>query len=148
MMKNELNSFVTIDQHSIGSLFLLIVVVFLIGCGQLSEAERQIRRDFSSIPSDMPVKDLGRVEFVSGSSREFEIDSNKQLSVTATELEDGQLEMKFDYQSSSEKLNGLHHKTFTQSSQFLLRPGMRCAPKMGEDVAVVIQPVIVTALSE
>ncbi len=147
MKTHELNFYVAIDRRWIGSYFLLIAVVFLIGCGQLSEEERQIRRDFPSIPSDMPVKDLGVVEFVSGSSREFEVDSNKQLSVTATEMDDGQMEVKFDYQSTSGNPNGWHYERFTQCSQFRLRSGMRCAPKMGDDVAVVIRPVIVASLS-
>lgn len=122
------------------SIFLFVILGF--GCSKVSESEAEIRKEFSSIPADMPIRELGVVEFESGTAKEFEMKKGKSLSITATELNDGNIEMKFEYGATSGKAAGLVKESYSETRRFLIRPGTRCAPKMGDDVAVVIRPVI------
>lgn len=131
-------------KHTITAGLSIMLAAFLMsGYSRMSEEEAQIRNDYSSIPEEMPVRNLGNVEMISGEPIEFDLAKGRHLSITATETDDGTLEMIFNYRAASRKIGGIVKEVYTEKSRFLLRPGMRCAPKMGDDIAVVIRPKIV-----
>lgn len=128
------------EKHTIIGLSVVLATFLMTGCSRMSEEEAQARKEFSSIPDDMPVKILGDFDLVSGIAREVNPGPGSSLSITATSMDAETIEMKFDYRSTISRIGGLTKEAYTQKSRFLLRPGMRCAPKMGDDLAVVIRP--------
>ncbi len=109
----------------------------------MSAEEAKIRQDFSSIPSDMPIEILGEIEFVSGFPRNIELNDGQSLSITATRQLDDTIQIYLEYESTKQSVGRLVTESYSEQSQFLLRPGMRCAPKLGDDLAIVFRPRII-----
>ncbi len=122
---------------------IILTILLIPACSKMTEEEAQIRQDFSSIPADMPVKNLGEVEFVSGSPKSIELNDEKSLAITATVQLDGSIQMLFEYESTERKVGGIIKESYSEQRQFLLRPGMRCAPQLGDDLVVVLRPTII-----
>ncbi len=118
---------------------LIMCILIGVGCARMSSSEREIRDSFSSIPDDMPIENLGSVTFAPGTPQSFDLEGG-HLSVTVTNAADGLLQVKMVYESTEKSWGGRRTESYRESSQFLLRPGMRCASKMGEEVAVILRP--------
>ena len=109
----------------------------------MSAEEAKIREDYSSIPSDMPIEILGEIEFVSGVPRNIELNYGQSLSITATTQLDDTIQISLEYESTKQSVGSLVTESYSEKSQFLLRPGMRCAPQLGDELAIVFRPRIV-----
>ncbi|WP_345324552.1 hypothetical protein [Novipirellula rosea] len=123
--------------------FLVFTPLLISGCSKMSAEEAKIRQDFSSIPSDMPVEILGEIEFVSGSPRVIELKDGQSLSIMATTQLDDTIQISLEYESTKQSVGSLVTESYSEQRQFLLRPGMRCAPKLGDDLAIVFRPRII-----
>lgn len=120
--------------------FLIIAPLLISGCSKMNAEEAEIRQDFSSIPSDMPIEILGEVEFVSGFPRKIELNDGQSLTITATTQPDDTIQISLEYESARQSVGRLVTESYSEQSQFLLRPGMRCAPKLGDELAIVFRP--------
>ncbi len=114
----------------------------------MSAEEARIRQDFSSIPSDMPIKILGEIEFVSGFPRKIELNDGQSLSITATKQRDDTIQISLDYESTKQSVGSLVTESYSEQSQFLVKPGMRCAPKLRDELAIVFRPRIIESDAE
>ncbi|WP_164921711.1 hypothetical protein [Rhodopirellula baltica] len=122
---------------------LALAPLLLSGCSEASEEELRIRQQFPSIPSDMPVENLGEIEFVSGSPRVIELKDGQSLSITATAKLDDTIQVSIEYESTKQSVTRLVTESYSEQSKFLLKPGMRCAPKLGDDLAIVFKPRVI-----
>ncbi len=122
---------------------LVVATLLVVGCSKMSEEEAQIRQHFSSIPSDMPVKNLGEIQFISGSPKAIELDDGQSLIITATTQPDETIQIVLEFESNKRAIGNIIKETYTHRSRFLLRPGMRCAPKLGDLLAIVFSPKII-----
>ncbi|WP_147274110.1 hypothetical protein [Bremerella cremea] len=118
------------------------------GCSKMSAEEAKIRQAFPSIPAEMPIKNLGEIDFISGSPKKIELDGGQLLAITATAQIDKTIQIILEYQSTKHSLGSVIKQSYTESNQFLLKPGMRCAPKLGDDLAVVFLPKIIESAGE
>lgn len=91
----------------------------------------------------MPIENLGDIEFVSGSPKKIELNSGQSLVITATTQEDDTIQISLEYESTKQSVGSLVTESYTEQRQFLLRPGMRCASKLGDDLAIVFQPRVI-----
>ncbi|MBI1345281.1 hypothetical protein GC163_03240 [bacterium] len=116
-------------------------VTLTVGCSQTSPAEAKLRQDFS-IASDIPVQDLGVVELRAGTPKLVSLGKDKDLTITATVLAKDLLQMNLVYEAKDVMVQGQPADVYSERSQFLLRPGMRCAPNMGQHLVVVMKPTV------
>ncbi|MCS7465758.1 hypothetical protein NZK35_03595 [Stieleria sp. ICT_E10.1] len=123
--------------------FLIFTPLLISGCSKMSAEESKIREDFSSIPSDMPIEILGEIEFVSGLPRNIELNEGQSLSITATTQLDDTIQISLEYKSTKQSVGSLVTESYSEQRQFLLRPGMRCAQELGDDLAIVFRPRII-----
>ena len=123
--------------------FLITMPLLISGCSKMSAEEAEIRQDFSSIPSDMPIEILGEIEFASGIPRKIELGNGQSLSITVTAEWDDSIQISLEYESTKHSIGSFTTKSYSEKSRFLLRPGMRCAPVLGDDLAIVFRPRIV-----
>ena len=128
--------------------FLILSPLLISGCSEISEAEVKIRQEFPSIPSDMPIKNLGEIEFVSGLPKEIKLDDGQFLEITATKQHDDTIQVLIEYGSTKQSVTRLVTESYSEQSKFLLKPGMRCAPKLGDDLAIVFKPRVIESDSE
>lgn len=127
---------------------LALAPLLLSGCSEASEEELRIRQQFPSIPSDMPVENLGEIEFVSGSPKKIELNGGQSLVITATTQQDDNIQVSIEYESTKQSVTRLVTESYSEQSKFLLKPGMRCAPKLGDDLAIVFTPRVIESDSE
>lgn len=127
--------------------FFIFTPLLIIGCSKMSAEEAQIRMDFPSIPSGMPIENLGEIEFISGSPKNIDLADHQSLAITATSQADDTIQISLEYESTKQAA-GVFKKSYTEQSRFLIKPGMRCAPELGEDVAIVFSAKIIEAAGE
>ena len=53
-----------------------------------------------------------------------------------------------EYESTKQTIGSVIKESYSESRQFLLKPGMRCAPKLGDDLAIVFLPKIIESEGE
>jgi hypothetical protein len=128
--------------------FLLFTTLLTTSCSKMSAEEARIRRDFSSIPSELPIKNLGEIDFISGSPKNIELDDGQLLAITATAQIDGTIQIILEYESTKQTIGSIIKESYSERSQFLLKPGMRCAPKLSDDLAIVFRPKIIESDGE
>lgn len=128
--------------------FLLFTTLLNNGCSKMSAEEAKIRQDFSSIPSEMPIKNLGEIDFISGSPKNIELDDGQSLAITATVQIDETIQIILEYESTKRTIGSIVKKSYSEKRQFLLMPGMRCAPKLGDELAIVFRPKIIESDGE
>ena len=90
----------------------------------------------------MPLKDLGVVELSSGTPKRVSLGTDKELMITST-MTNALLQMNLVYESKNEIIDGKLAQNYSERSQFLLRPGMQCAPKLGQNLVVVMKPTVI-----
>ena len=128
--------------------FLLFTTLLITGCSKMSAEEAKIRQAFPSIPSEMPIKNLGEIDFISGSPKNIELDGGQSLAITATAQIDETIQIILEYESTKQTIGSVIKESYSESRQFLLKPGMRCAPKLGDDLAIVFHPKIIESEGE
>jgi hypothetical protein len=119
-----------------------LTAVFAISCSSTTATEAKLRQDFS-IAADMPIQDLGVVELSAGTPKRVSLGKDKDLTITATVLTNDLLQMNLVYEAKDELIDGKPVQMRSERSQFLLRPGMRCAPKVGQHLVVVMKPTVI-----
>lgn len=122
---------------------LLLATLLITGCSKMSAEEAKLRQAFPSIPAEMPIVNLGEIDLISGSPKSIELDGGQLLAITATDQIDGTIQIFLEYESIQQKIGSVIKKTYSESSRFLLKPGMQCAPKLGDDLAIVFLPKII-----
>ena len=128
--------------------FLLFTTLLNTGCSKMSAEEAKIWQDFSSIPSEMPIKNLGEIDFISGSPKNIELDDGQSLAITATVQIDETIQIILEYESTKRTIGSIIKKSYSERRQFLLMPGMRCAPKLGDELAIVFRPKVIESDGE
>jgi len=128
--------------------FFLLTTLLITGCSKMTAEEVKIRQDFSSIPPDMPVKNLGEIQFISGTPKNIKLDDEQTLMITATAQKDETIQIILEYESTKRKVGSLIKESYSERRQFLLKPGMRCAPKLGDHIAVVFSPKFIKSEAE
>ncbi|PNY37582.1 hypothetical protein C2E31_07075 [Rhodopirellula baltica] len=113
------------------------------GCSKMSGEEAKIRQAFPSIPSEMPIQNLGEVSFNSGVPKKIELDDGQALQITATAQTDGPIQIIVEYEAKKQSIGSVLKESYSERKQFLLKPGMRCAPKLRDDLAIVFVPKII-----
>ena len=74
----------------------ILVVMLAVGCSKNQSeptAQGQNVRQVSSLPADMPKKDLGEVELSASILKRVSLDAGKECVITPTVLADGSLQM-------------------------------------------------------
>lgn len=125
--------------------FLLFTTLLISGCSKMSAEEAEIRQEFSSIPSEMPIKNLGDIDLISGSPKNIELDGGQSLAITATAQIDETIQIVLEYESTNQTIGSIMKESYSERRQFLLKSGMRCAPKLGDELAIVFRPRIFEA---
>jgi hypothetical protein len=110
-----------------------------LACSRMTAGEAKLRQEFS-IPPDMPMRDLGVVELKPDTPKHVSLGKGKECTITATVLTNGLLQIKLAYESKV--TDRYSTRTDSQKSQFLLPQGKRCAPKVANDLILVMQPVV------
>lgn len=123
--------------------FLLLTTLLITGCSKMSAEEAKLRQAFPSIPLEMPIINVGEIDLISGSPKSIKLDGGQSLAITATDQIDGTIQIFLEYESIKQTIGSVIKETYSESSRFLLKPGMRCAPKLGDDLAIVFLPKIV-----
>ena len=113
-----------------------------VSCSKTTPEEAALRQRFS-IPADMPVKDLGEIQLIADTPKRVSLGKGKDCTISATALTNDLLRMSLIYESTAEGVDG-RVDNYTQRSTFLLHRGQQCAPKMGNQLTVVMKPVLVT----
>jgi hypothetical protein len=114
-----------------------------VSCARTTPNEAALRQRFS-IPTDMPLKDLGEIQLIAGTPKRVSLGTGKDCTISATALTNDLLRMSLVYESSNESVGGRTAENYTERSTFLLHRGQGCAPKMGKQLMVVMRPVLIT----
>ncbi len=139
-------------QHlvTLGSIALLAVLA--ISCSKMTaDVEADVRKSFG-IPADMPMKDLGAVEFRAGIPKRVRLGAGKDCTITVTVLTNGFARMNLLYESKGAVIDGVMTQAHSERSELVFRPAMvpagwrLCAgpfgERLGEPLVLAIQPVI------
>ena len=128
--------------------FISLLAVLAVGCSRLTaEQEAEVRQSFG-VPADMPLKDLGEVEFRAGIAKRVRLSAGKDCVITATVLTNGLVQLNLAYESRGEVIDGVKTQSHSERSQVVFRPatvaGWRlCLPPMGQHLVVALRPIIV-----
>ena len=132
--------------------FILIGMAALlaVGCSKQTAHKAALREELS-IAADLPVRDLGVVELSAGTPKLVRLGPGRDLTLTASVITNGMLQMSLAYESKSETAEGSPVRTtkhYTQHSQFMLPAGKPCAVTLNgpapDHLAVVMRPILVT----
>jgi len=122
------------------TLLSLTLLIVLLGCSKMTPEEAKLRREFS-IPAERSVQNLGEVELKSDIPKTVSLGKGKTCTITATGGTNGMIQLNLDY--SSEVDGAFRKYTNTETLQFLLPEGKRCAPTFEKELTVVMRPKIV-----
>jgi len=120
----------------------VLFAVLAVACSRTKGEEAKLRQEFS-IPADMLVKDLGVIGLIPDTPKRLSLGPGKDCTITAAVLTNGIIQMNLAYESKEEIVEGKAVQAYSERSQFLLQPDMRCAPKMGKNLVVVMRPAII-----
>jgi len=124
--------------HIITTSATVLVALFAVGCSE-SPSEPAVQatnvRQVSSLPADMPTKDLGEVELTAQTQKRVSLGDGKDCVITPTVLADGNLQMDLSVERKGDdgKIQRL------AQSRLTARPGQQCAISIG-DMMVSLTP--------
>lgn len=132
-----------------------LLAVLAIGCARMTPDEETEMRQAFGIPADMPMKDLGVIEFRAGLPKRVHLGAGKDCTITATVLTNGFVQLDLLYEFTGEVRDGVKAQAQTGRSQVVFRasslwfpragcPGWLCLPGTGQDLAVALQPKIIS----
>ena len=126
-----------------------LLAVLAVGCSRMTPVgEAEVRQSFG-IPADMPMKDLGDVEFRAGIPKRVRLSAGKDCTITATVLTNGRVQMNLLYEFKGEIINGVKTQSHSERSQSVFRPesvpaGWRlCLFPKGQHFVVAMRPTII-----
>jgi hypothetical protein len=129
--------------------FILIgaTALFAVGCSKPSAHEAKLRQELS-IPADMPMRDLGVVELSADTPKLVSLGVGRDLTVTASVITNGMLQMSLAYASKSETIDGRPAQAYSEHQSFMLPLGKQCAATFARTalghLAVIIRPKLLT----
>jgi Flp pilus assembly secretin CpaC len=117
--------------HIITTSATILVALFAAGCSKSpSEPTAQATnvRQVSSLPADMPKRDLGEVELTAQNQKRVSLGDGKACVITPTVLADGNLQMDLSIERTGDdgKIQRL------AQSRLTARPGQQCAISVGD----------------
>jgi hypothetical protein len=128
--------------------FIALLAVLAVGCSRMTaEQEAEVRQSFG-VPAEMPMKDLGEVEFRAGIAKRVRLSAGKDCVVTATLLTNGLVQMNVLYEFEDEIIGGVKTPSHAEQSQSVFRPdsvpaGWRlCLFPKGQHFVVAMRPTI------
>ena len=113
--------------------FLGLLAGLPAGCGRMTAEEAADVRKSFGIPADMPMKELGVVEFRAGIPKRVRLGAGKHCTITANVLTNGQVQLNLLYESKGEVIEGVKTQPHSEQSRLVFRPapGWLCLPPMG-----------------
>lgn len=116
--------------HIITTSATVLVTLFAAGCSKSSSeptAQATTVRQVSSLPADIPTKDLGEVELTASTQKRVSLGEGKECVITPTVLPDGNLQMELIVESKA----GDGKVQRLGQSRLTARPGQQCAISVG-----------------
>jgi hypothetical protein len=117
--------------HIITTSATVLATLLAVGCSKSSSeptAQAANVRQVSSLPADMPMKDLGEIELTASTQKRVSLGNGKDCMITPTVLADGNLQMDLSVERKGDdgKIQRL------AQSRLTARPGQQCAISVGD----------------
>jgi hypothetical protein len=133
--------------------FIALLAALAGGCSRMTaEVEAEVRQSFG-VPADMPMKDLGDLEFHAGIPRRVRLGAGKSCTITASVLTNASVQFNLLYESRGEVIEGVEIQPYSERSQVVLTPRLLasamktkswlCFPPLRPHFVVAMQPTFI-----
>ncbi len=126
-----------------------VLAARLVGYSRLTPVEAgEVRQSFG-VPADMPMKDVGEVQFRAGVPKRLRLGSGNYCTMTAAVLTNGSVQLNLLYEFSGEVVDGVKTQSHSERAVSVFRPDRvrgdwrLCLFPKGQHLVVAIRPVVV-----